>query len=188
MSISHAKSINAVGVDISFYQQFRFNNKLTVSLNTQLEDRKNNFGFATIVNDSVLVGLRKRETITNTFVIKYNFTNMMGLNLRVRHYWSEVRYNQYQNLDKFGNVTNVNTNANANYNVNFFNVDLNYTWQFALGSFININWKNQISNFDKLVGDGYFKNLGNIVQANQANSFSIRVIYFLDYLDLKRKK
>lgn len=187
-SISHAKKINSTGIDLSLYQQYRFNNKLTVSLNTQLENRKNNFGFATIENDSVFVGLRKRQTITNTFVVKYNFTNMMGLNLRVRHYWSEVKYNQYQHLDKLGNVTNVNTNANANYNVNFFNVDLNYTWQFALGSFININWKNQIANFDKAVGDGYFKNLGNIIQANQANSFSIRVIYFLDYLDLKRKK
>jgi hypothetical protein len=63
-----------------------------------------------------------------------------------------------------------------------------YTWQFALGSFINIVWKNAIGTFDQDIKEGYFKNAGNTLNAPQLNSLSLRVIYFLDYLDLKKKR
>jgi hypothetical protein len=63
-----------------------------------------------------------------------------------------------------------------------------YTWQFALGSFLNVVWKNSIDTFDQDLRYGYFKNAGNTFQASQLNSVSIRVIYFLDYLSLKRSR
>jgi Domain of unknown function (DUF5916) len=34
----------------------------------------------------------------------------------------------------------------------------------------------------------YFKNFGNTIEANQNNNLSLKVIYFLDYLQLKKKK
>ena len=75
----------------------------------------------------------------------------------------------------------------ANYNVNYFNIDMVYTWQFALGSFVNIVWKNAIGSQDLRIADPYFKNLSNTLTAPQLNSLSVRVIYFLDYLSLKKK-
>jgi hypothetical protein len=62
-----------------------------------------------------------------------------------------------------------------------------YTWQFALGSFVNIVWKNAIGTQDVDIQHPYFKNLGNTLSAPQLNSLSLKVIYFLDYLQLKKK-
>ena len=112
----------------------------------------------------------------------------MGLSLRTRHYWSKVDNRQFYLLQQNGSLSPVNSIHNeANYNVNYFNVDMVYTWQFALGSFVNLVWKNSIGTFDQSVGDPYFKNLGNTLSAPQLNSLSLRVIYFLDYLSLKKK-
>ena len=82
---------------------------------------------------------------------------------------------------------NAGINRDVNYNVNYFNIDMVYTWQFALGSFVNVVWKNSIGTFDRNVANGYFKNAGTTLDAPQLNSLSVRVIYFLDYLSLKKK-
>lgn len=60
--------------------------------------------------------------------------------------------------------------------------------QFAPGSFINIVWKDQSFMFDREIGYRYFKNFGRTVDAPQNNNLSLKVIYFLDYLDFKKWK
>jgi hypothetical protein len=62
-----------------------------------------------------------------------------------------------------------------------------YTWQFAHGSFINIVWKDAASVNNKSVKQEYFKNFRETWKEPQANSISLRVIYYLDYLSLKQK-
>ena len=61
-----------------------------------------------------------------------------------------------------------------------------YTWEFAPGSFLNIVWKNAAQNFTNDVEKGYFKNLGNTIDGDSNNNFSVKVIFFLDYLKLKK--
>ena len=63
-----------------------------------------------------------------------------------------------------------------------------YTWQFAPGSFLNVVWKNAVFDFQNTVEANYFKNFGNTMEADQNNNISLKVIYFLDYLQLKKKK
>ena len=77
---------------------------------------------------------------------------------------------------------------NADQNVNYFNVDMVYTWQFAPGSFLNVVCKNAVQDYTNTVEESYFKNLGNTMEADQNNNISLKVIYFLDYLQLKKKK
>jgi hypothetical protein len=130
-------------------------------------------------------------SVENVVNIKYNFTNKMGLTLRVRHYWSKVNPQQFYELDTYGNLktpTNAYT-GNVNQNYNSFNVDLVYNWQFAQGSFFSIVWKDIADNFQYRGNfeQRYFKNLGNTIDGNQFNSLSVKVIYFLDYLTVKRK-
>lgn len=178
------------GQDIRLGNQFRFNKKLTVSVEAYMEKRNNNLGYATMYNtDSIIFGRRNRITAENTLTVKYNFNNKMGVSLRGRHYWSKVKYQEYYNLLNNGKLKPIQggINENVNYNVNYFNIDLVYTWQYAKGSFINIVWKNAISAFDEDVESGYFKNLGNTLGSAQQNSLSLRVIYFLDYLSFKKK-
>ena len=83
---------------------------------------------------------------------------------------------------------NPSFNQNVDRNVNFFNIDMVYTWQFAPGSFINIVWKNAIYNYTDIVETSYFKNFGKTIEADQNNNLSLKIIYFLDYLQLKKKK
>jgi hypothetical protein len=113
----------------------------------------------------------------------------MGLTTRIRHYWSKVDYKEFFTLLVDGDLAkNPLFIQNKNQNVNFFNVDMVYTWQFAPGSFFNIVWKNAVFDFQDVVERNYFKNLGNTMEADQNNNISLKVIYFLDYLQLKKKK
>ncbi len=188
LDLSNSPQYAANGYEIYFRHQFRFNKKLTLSINNNFSIFTNNVGFATTSADSVIFALRKRNTVENIFTAKYNFNNKMGLSFRARHYWSMVDNRQFFNLKQDGGLSPISSTHNeANYNVNYFNIDMVYTWQFALGSFINIVWKNSIGTFDQDVNEGYFKNAGNTFNAPQLNSLSVRVIYFLDYLSLKKK-
>lgn len=71
-------------------------------------------------------------------------------------------------------------------NYNIFKVDAVYTWQFAPGSFINIVWKDQSETFNDVIRYQYFKNFGKTLDAPQNNNLSLKVIYYLDYLDFKK--
>jgi len=106
---------------------------------------------------------------------------------RVRHYWSKVTYKEYFTLLQDGKLGENNAfSGDANQNYNTFTVDAVYTWQFAPGSFLNLVWKNNATTFDRLINDGYFKNFDNTVSSSQNNNLSIKIIYFLDYLDIKK--
>jgi hypothetical protein len=85
-------------------------------------------------------------------------------------------------------VPNSSFTKNVNQNFNAFNIDLVYTWQFAPGSFINIVWKDAVYDSNQEVQRSYFKNFGQTMEAPQNNNLSLKVIYFLDYLDFKKKK
>lgn len=188
VDLSGSPKYNSHGYEFYTRNQYRFNKKLTLSVNTNFSIFTNNLGYATQSADSVIFALRKRNTVENIFTVKYNFNNKMGISIRARHYWSMVDNRTFFNLLKDGGLSAINAVHNeANYNVNYFNVDMVYTWQFALGSFINLVWKNSINTFDQNVGDAYFTNFGHTMRAPQLNSLSLRVIYFLDYLSLKKK-
>jgi hypothetical protein len=62
-----------------------------------------------------------------------------------------------------------------------------YTWQFAQGSFITVVWKDISENFSRSFEKGYFKNVSNTINLPQFSSLSVRVIYFLDYLSVRKK-
>jgi len=178
------------GQDLRLGNQFRFNKRLTISVEGYIEKRNNNLGYAAMYNtDSIMFGRRNRITTENTLTVKYNFNNKMGISLRGRHYWSKVKYQEFYELLNDGRLKPLlgGINENVNYNVNYFNIDMVYTWQYAKGSFINLVWKNAISTFDEDVESSYFKNLGNTLGAAQQNSLSLRIIYFLDYLSFKKK-
>lgn len=183
------------GFDFTVNPSFRFSDKLTVSFNSYNEFVNNSLGFATISRDTMtfkdtsIFGLRNRVTSDNIFTVKYNFNTRMGITFRARHYWSEVDYKKFFNLKQDGNMEDRTTaTGNQNFNQNYFNIDMVYTWEFAQGSFVNVGWKNIGSRGDQVVDQDYFKNLSTILNDPQQNIFSVKVIYYLDYLSLKKKK
>lgn len=171
-------------------QRYRFSDKVSLSINLTANSFKNDVGFAginTVTND-IIFAKRKRFTSVNDLTGKYSFNNKMGINLSVRHYWSQVEANQFLTLQQDGSVIpNNNYSANANRNVNLFNIDMQYSYQIAQGSFINIVWKNAISSFGQEINQGYFKNFTNTFAEPQNNNLSIKILYFLDYIEVKKK-
>lgn len=170
-----------------FSQRYRFNDKFSIRHQLNTEPQRNNVGFADIEGSDIIFGRRHRNTIENILTLKYNFNARMGLNTRVRHYWSKVEYKEFFTLLENGalHVNNI-YNENRDQNVNFFNVDMVYTWQFAPGSFLNIVWKNSVFDFKESVEKNYFQNFSNTMEVDQNNNLSLKVIYFLDYLDIRR--
>ena len=166
----------------------RFNSKFSVSHRLSLQPRFNNVGFTTITtNADIIFARRQRNTIENILTLKYNFTNKMGITYRMRHYMSTVDNKEFFTLQTNGQlISNTVFNQDVNQNVNFFNIDMVYTWQFAQGSFLNIVWKNSIYSFANTIERDYFENFGHTLEADQNNNLSLKVIYFLDYLDMKK--
>jgi hypothetical protein len=171
-------------------QKLRFNQKFSVEHGINFELGKNGAGYGAIIGDSVFFTRRDRSTIVNNLNLKYSFTNKMGLTLNVRHYWSGVKAKELYLLNTKGyldpsNRIEVNT-LSQNYDA--FALNLVYTWQVANGSFLNIVWKDEADDFVKgIFENSYGKNLERTFNANHTNTLSVRLIYFIDYLNLKKK-
>ncbi len=182
-------------LQLSFSHQYRINDKISLGHDININPRWNNIGYTSILPganpqaDTVLFARRNRNTIENILRFKYSFNNLMYITLRVRHYWSKVANKEFFNLQSDGNLAS-NTGVTQNYNQNYnaFNVDMVYSWRFAPGSEINIVWKNAIGAFDNSVVTDYVKNVNNTLESPQNNSISFKILYFLDYLQLQKKK
>jgi hypothetical protein len=131
-------------------------------------------------------GRRDIQTINNILSTRYIFNNKASLTLRARHYWSQAAYLQYYTLNTEGNLENATYNENANINFNAFTVDLQFIWYFAPGSELSFVWKNQIISQGDQINYNYFDDFSKTINTPQTNSFSIRVLYYLDYLLLKK--
>jgi hypothetical protein len=171
----------------SLRNRYRFNDKLSMSLQTSYRPFHNNVGFNSKIGDEVVFALRDRVTIENVLNAKYNFNNRSGLTFRARHYWSEVNNKSFYNLNSDGSLSAKNGYSNStNRNFNIFNIDMVYTLQFAPGSFINLVWKNEIFTNNQGTDNTYLWNLDKTLASPQNNNLSLKVLYFLDYVDFKK--
>jgi hypothetical protein len=140
------------------------------------------------LNHSVY-SLFNRSTVENVFNLKYTFNNRMGLTLRARHYWSKRNNLQYYNLQTSGALLYdpaapySNTNDT---NFNTFNVDMVYSWEFKPGSFLSIAYKNSELIDNTLAAQGYSYNLKDTFKQPQNNNLSLKILYYIDYQDLKK--
>jgi len=151
-------------------------------------------GGGTIIGDDIIFGKRDQTTYTNVLSASYIFTNRMGLTLRARHYWSTVKYNSFHILDEKGYLTpstydglDVDGESLHNTNFNAFTVDMAYRWVFAPGSEISLVFKSNLLAFDNDVSKSYTSNFENTLESPLAKSLSLKVLYYIDYLSLKKK-
>ena len=153
------------------------------------------FGEPLIASNTIIFGSRNLINTTNTLNFRYTMTNRMGITFRMRHYRSVLSYNSFFDLNLDGTLTpntldGLDVNGESVYNTNFnaFTIDLVYRWVFQPGSEINIVWKNSIFSDDSNIKQAYFANLSSMFEYAPLNSLSIKVLYWLDYQSLKRKK
>jgi Domain of unknown function (DUF5916) len=172
--------------DASINQTYRFNPKFSVNHSLSYLPRFNGVGYSTTIDALPIFALRDVKTFENILLLKYNFTNKMGMTFRTRHYNSRVNNIEYFDLEKDGSLKpKPGFSGDYNRNVNYFNIDMVYTWQFAPGSFLNFVWKDAAFTNDSASQINYGENLRNTVNSDQNNNISLKVIYFIDYLTMK---
>jgi len=181
--------------------RLRINDKLMFILRFGYDTDINSIGYVTDTlgsdqNSDIIFGKRDIQTWENVFDANYRFNNKSSLALRARHYWITVNYSEFYDLLEDGNLEHSDYHYNNDFGFNLFNIDMIYIWNFAPGSEINIVWKNAINTYEEpemvnsIVQDietDYFNNLNNILNAPAVNSFSIKLLYYLDYQYLRKK-
>lgn len=176
--------------------RFRPNDKLFFVLGVSRDLRLNEMGWVNNTNDSITFGRRDVVEFETSIDASYIFNNTMALNLTLRHYWSEAQYDSFYLVDsEDGQLTPSDYEAfkddgSTIHDISFnaFNIDLAFNWRFAPGSEISVVWKNIILENGEPLDYSYYENLEATLRAPQINNFSIKVLYFIDYLSLKKKK
>ena len=199
---------NSPNHEINFSHRYRFSDKFSISHDITYNPTRNDAGFydnyykqdangvflldgnGNRILEDIIFSRRNRKTVENILSFKYSFNNKSGITLRARHYWSKVEQRQLYDLKPDGELSPTvhNNIAIHHQNINFFNIDMGYTLQFAPGSFINVVWKNAIFTYDEDVQHQYFKNLDQTISSPQNNNLSVKIIYYLDYLNFKKGK
>jgi hypothetical protein len=176
---------------VTLTPRVRFSDRFAVTLSASYDVNLNDHGWVNTINDSLFnvityFGRRDVTTVNNILTITYIFNTKASMSLRARHYWSMAKYLEYYTLNSNGTLNRSDYNQNHDINFNAFTVDLQFVWYFAPGSELSVVWKNSINTQDQVVSDDYWNNLGNTLNSAQTNSFSIRMLYYLDYLSLKK--
>ncbi len=191
LEATHHERFKGRDYSIGFEHQYRFSDKFSVSQEVSYNPFKNNIGFDDRDDDFSVFALRDRITAELELDAKYSFNNKSGINVSVRHYWSEVDKRGYYKLLSDGSIDTYAPTSTYNRNnvaFNQFILFAEYTRQFAPGSFINIVLKNENVGESPVANHKYFKNLDQTLASPHSNNLSVRILYYLDYLDLKKWK
>jgi hypothetical protein len=145
-------------------------------------------GFNSLEPGSVVFARRDQQILDHTLSARYNFNPLNNITLRLRHYWTRVDFNSFYTLNDAGNLSETSYLGKTesgdllhSLTYNLFNIDLVYTWRFAPGSDLVLVWKNAITTTYNLLDLPYFGSYGDLLSAPQFNSFSLKMIYYLDY-------
>jgi len=185
-----------------FSPRVRASNKILVTLNWSLEDQRNDRGYAVQFGapvdtvSGILFGERNRMNLTQYLEFNYTLNNRMNIALRTRHYWSVLSYSRFFTLAEDGSLApnatlGLAADGSSAYDLNYnaFTVDCAYRWVFKQGSELSLVWKSAIFTSGNTLNTGYFRNMDDMFNAGLTNnSFSIKLLYWLDVAELKKLK
>lgn len=179
--------------------RFKFNDKFLMVLGFDYDNYTADRGYVNgqEVNDEIIFGQRDRIDMTASISGSYNFNSFNALTLSFRNYLSTVTYDDSMytlqsdgSLNRSDIYTKDNISSDSDFdpdiNFNTWNLDLSYTWQFAPGSQLTALYRNQIFNFSNNSEAGFFDSTEDLFKQEQRNTFSLRMVYFIDYNDLKK--
>ncbi len=163
--------------------QYRVNDRLHFSYTLGLEKDFNEYGYVNTLDDeTILFGQRYVKEIENAMASKYSFNDRSSLSLIFRHYWSPVEYkDQYFELQEDGHLVESDYTGDHDLNFTSWNLDLRYIWQFARGSEMVALYRNSIIDFNEDSEGSFEDNIANLFDQPIGHSFSIKLIYYIDY-------
>lgn len=177
--------------DLGF--RYRFNPKLSVSIEGNKEFDKGNIGW--VYNDPLtnepIIGLRSVTQFTTSLNAIYYFQSRMNISFRARHYWSKVAYHEFFDVLPDGNSLPRAFADGYDENFNAFNIDMFFTWDFRLGSRLIIAWKNGLGPDASIPGypyEKYTQNFKEIFSVPHSNEISVKFVYYIDAQNLFKKR
>ncbi len=174
---------NRYSYAISTFMKYRFSDHFSVNYNGNFNKNFNDKGFAG--NDSstgeIFIGNRDVRSIVNSISSQYTFNNKMMINLAFRHYFSDVAYHNFYNLQQDGSLVSNSNFSSDDTTFNAWNLDLRYSWWFAPGSQLTLMYRNAVNNFLPISGMNYSENIKRMFDEPIANNLSLRITYFIDY-------
>jgi hypothetical protein len=183
---------------IDLNSRYRFSNRFQISITFNRESDKGQWGFSHRDTMSTLVKnyndpfIAFRKVKTNNFIIgaQYNFTPRMNWTIRMRHNWTNIVNRSFHKLKADGSWDDIAFVDGRNRNFNAFNIDMFYTWDFKWGSRLTLGWKNALGgnvSLDPYKNTSYTKNVSGVFNNPHSNEVTLKIVYFLDYLSLKKK-
>lgn len=151
-----------------------------------------NYGYAyrdRTFSGAPILGQRTVKTDYSVLGTEYAINPLMNFMIRLRHYWSNVIYHHFYDVKNNGYWTERVFSTGHDFNFNTFNVDMLYTWDFLPGSRITVSWENALGAdvyLDENQYRTYFKNFNQVFQSPHSNEISLKVVYYIDYLKVKK--
>ncbi|MFD1603983.1 DUF5916 domain-containing protein [Flavobacterium artemisiae] len=183
------------GFDIG--PRYRFSDKLLLTYFFSYFRRNNNKGYIDSVDDddnesspnTIVFANRNVITYSNTLSGKYAVNSAITINLAVRQYWSYADNKNILELEPDGTLTpypQFTTNKNSSFYS--WNTDLSFSWWFAPGSQLSALYRNNASNFERVIDKDFRHNVAGLLNNDALKHiFSVSVKYFIDYNAVKNK-
>ncbi len=176
------------GYNTDLSLRFRVNDKFTLNMTSGYHFDPYNFGYVTTTPETPVYGARRLTTHVNRLAARYIFQTDLSVSVAARHYWLTGQYRRFYSLDDDGDYIDYpDYSGDHDFSYNAFNIDLLFTWRFAPGSSMSISYKNAIEYDGPFETRQFAKNLKDTWDLPQTNSFSVKVLYYLDYLYIVRR-
>jgi hypothetical protein len=176
------------GYNPSLSLRFRPNDHwfITTSFSYNLDPA--NIGYAPTEDTAIVFGLRRLDTYTNEINCSYTINDRMNISLRARNYCITGIYKKYFYLLENGELADYDEyQGNSNFKLDLLNIDLIYEYRFAPGSVLNIVYKNSIDDAASVnISRDYGYNTKKMFLHPRTDIVSIKLLYYLDYQDLKK--
>lgn len=172
-----------------FFQNLRVNDRLAFGLDLNYQPGRNLVNWVAMNGSQSVFSRYDRNTVENSADAKYSFNNRMGLSVVIRHYWSDRRNKDFYSLKSDGYLTPYTGPAlqNTDRSYNAFNIDFGYIWQFMPGSELSVTYKNAAESNERFLRKNYIRNMEQVLTGPQNNSLSVKLLYYVDYLNLMKK-
>ena len=185
-------------LNVRLNSRYRFSDRFQLNASLERTVDRGQWGFSHRDTVSTLVMgfndplIAFRLVKTNNIIVggQYNFTPRMNTTIRLRHNWTNIENRSFHKLKADGDWTDIAFVNGRNRNFNVFNIDMFYTWDFKWGSRLTFSWKNALGNnvsLNPYDNFNYSKNIVAVFNNPHSNELSLKIVYYLDYLNLKRK-
>lgn len=175
--------------------RYRANDNISLRYVLSINNQYNDIGFVTNDTSGLFIYppqvdyiFAKRNTymITNVLSANYIVNNKMDLSVKLRYHMDQVKNLEFKSLGDDGYLYESNYIGEHNINYTTWTSDIALNWWFASGSQMSLVWKNAIANEDNILVNHWVDNVEESFNLEQQNSLSLKVIYYLDYLYLRK--